>query len=151
MTNGDALLELLSGSVEADQISFEQLAGSSDGSKVVRFGIGPGGELTLRSANNALDFGDGANADAGNDYVDFLTGSKGTLLSRIDAAALEDLYDTGFLRVDGESVAGGFDRFFAVADAGQGFTRLSLAVIPEPATAALLGLGLLGRSGRRRG
>jgi arylsulfatase A len=126
---GDSKLQLNSGTIEARSLQIASGGNTAlTGSKVVEFGLGDG-VLTLYEdpANYVIYFpGDG---DPTNDYVNFLTGSNGQLISQLDQLSFESFFSAHLLRIDDLTsleLAGVFDDYFDVDDLGNGFTSLSL-------------------------
>ena len=97
-----------------------------------------------------LDFFNGSTGNSGvNGLIDLSGGELivgGDIIDVTGAtSSFEDLFNDGFLLSGGQGVAdGAFTDFFAVDASG------NLAVVPEPSSAALLGLGGLALIMRRR-
>ncbi|GEM_PF-3586801 len=98
-------------------------AGASAGYKIVRF-KGGAGSVTL---TGGVSFGD--DGDSTNDFIDFVSGSRGRLVSPAGTINYASLWDLGQLRIDG--VAGGTGNFatsaFKVITLGDGNEALVLA------------------------
>ncbi len=108
------------GTINAKDLSFGG-AGTSEGINVVRF-KGSAGTLNLTGEI-------GFHADSsGKDYIDFISGARGRLLTTKDASYFSALWDAGHLRINGE--AGKPGQFaasnFKVVDLGDGRNALLL-------------------------
>ena len=124
---GDAAVELLDGDAEFDFATLGRFGNATAGSKIIRFGHGPGATLTLLNAD-PIRFGvnDG---DTTNDFIDFTADSAGRIVASTAASYFSDLWDNGHLRVDGvdgSTVAQTFTESFAWFDLGGGQFALSL-------------------------
>jgi hypothetical protein len=94
---GTSLVDIAGGNITTRLISFAQLAGSTDGSKVLRFSTGSG-VLTLTDTNPVRTGNDGSPT---NDFIDFTTGSRGKIVSQVEGLSyFQTLYNTGYLRVN---------------------------------------------------
>ena len=115
---------LAGGKTQAQSISLGASQASDGSDQVLRVHRGSG-ILRLR-ADDALQFS--KTNENENDYIDFVTGSKGKLISRLTPHHYEALYDSGKLRVDG--VAGRRGEFyrsgFKVQSSDDGLMALSL-------------------------
>ena len=125
--NGTARIEVTAGSLTAKRIQFGTITGATTGSKVLELGAGDG-VVELLTSTNPLVFGD--DGDMTNDYVNFLTGTEGTLITGKDAIYFGQLWDDGNLRIDdltGLDLGLTFEEtLFLLTDNGNGTTTLSL-------------------------
>ncbi len=128
LTQGDGRIELRRGEARASVLTFGVLDGSrTAGSKIVRFGRGRG-TLVLGSAD-PIRFGD--DGDPWNDFIDFTAESRGTIVSSMGLNQVQELWGSGRLRIDGQSVTelgGALLDWFSLGENGDGSTSLSLLV-----------------------
>jgi hypothetical protein len=103
MNRGSAVLEISGGTMLASALSVAEAATATDGFKIVRF-KGGAGSLEL-GATDPIGFGDDGSPD--NDFIDFVTGARGRLVTTREAAYFASLWDDGRLRIDGEAGAMG--------------------------------------------
>lgn len=128
---GDALLRIAAGDVIANTIQVGTIAATTPGAKIIEFDLGPGGSVTLAGSQNSIAFGDDGDAD--NDYINFITGTQGSLTTAAAAPFYETLFDNDRLRIDG--LAGPdlglpfSETDFLVVDNGDGTTTLTLNVL----------------------
>jgi arylsulfatase A-like enzyme len=121
--NGTNCVVIVSGGdINAANLSVGE-AGASAGFKIVRF-KGGAGSVTL---TGGVSFGD--DGDSTNDFIDFVSGSRGRLVSPAGTINYASLWNMGQLRIDG--VAGGTGGFttsaFKVITLGDGNEALVLA------------------------
>jgi arylsulfatase A-like enzyme len=103
--NGTNCVVIVSGgTINAANLSVGE-AGTSDGFKIVRF-KGGAGTLELSGAD-PIGFGD--DGSTSNDFIDFVTGARGRLVTTKSASYFAALRDAGQLRIDG--VAGTSGQF----------------------------------------
>ncbi len=121
LNKSNCVVIISGGEISAANLSLAQ-AGNSTGFKIVRF-KGGAGSLNL---TGGLAFGD--DGDNTNDYIDFVSGSRGRLVSPAGSIDYATLWDGGQLRIDG--VAGGAGGFatsdFKVIVLGDGNEALVL-------------------------
>ncbi|USN99715.1 MAG: sulfatase-like hydrolase/transferase [Phycisphaeraceae bacterium] len=125
LTKGDGSIELRRGVVNASVLAFGVLSTATPGSKVFTFG--PGDGVVVLSGNDPIRFGD--DGDPINDWIDFVPGTRGLLITKLTEADLEALWQADRLRVGGQNAAaqgGSFADNFRVDDNGDGTTTLSL-------------------------
>lgn len=102
---------------------------------------GTGAFLTFGAGNGLVDFSSSSAITSG--YINFLSGSGGALdVDGADTAHFSGLWDAGQLKKDGANT-GTFAQNFSVSGS-------VLTTVPEPSSAALLGLGGLALILRRR-
>ena len=139
---GDGLVEIRRGSISAYRLDFGGES-STAGEKILRFLPGVGGTVTLIDST-PIRFGtDGSPTD---DYIDFVTASRGELATHADQIFYEELWQLGQLRVDGltsDTLPLGFDEYFSFNAAEEGFNSLSLIITPEASTGMRWIVGLL--------
>lgn len=93
--NGTNCVVIVSGGeINAANLSIGQ-AGTSNGFKIVRF-KGGAGSLNL---TGGVAFGN--DGDSSNDYIDFVTGAGGRLVTPVGAVDFAALWNNGQLRIDG--------------------------------------------------
>ena len=131
---GTARIEVTSGSLTAKNVQFGNIgAGTTAGSKILEMGIGDG-VVELLTSGAPFFFGD--DGDPENDYVNFLTGTEGTLITTEDVNYFEQLWDDGNLRIDdltGIILGLTFDQtLFSLTDNGNGTTTLALLQLLIP-------------------
>jgi hypothetical protein len=111
--------------INAANLSVGQ-AGTSDGFKIVRF-KGGAGTLEL-TGSDPIGFGD--DGSASNDFIDFVSGNRGRLVTTKDASYFAALWDSGHLRINGQ--AGTVGQFtnsaFTLINLGDGRRALVLDV-----------------------
>jgi arylsulfatase A-like enzyme len=108
--NGSNCVVIISGAeINAAKLAIGEDGVVSDGFKIVRF-RGGAGTLNLTDAN---PIGFGEDGSTSNDFIDFVTGARGRLVTTQDARYFSTLWDLGHLRIDG--VAGNTGGF-AVSD-----------------------------------
>ncbi|QQE12039.1 sulfatase-like hydrolase/transferase [Planctomycetota bacterium] len=128
---------ILSGVAEASDLwlSYGDNHGGT-GSKVVEFGIGDG-VLILTGSEDIIHID--ADLDPTNDFINFVAGSNGKLISKLTAQDFLELFQSNHLRFDGmydDQLTGEFSDYFNVEYIDDGFTVLSITALPEPTTLA---------------
>jgi len=128
---GTARIEITAGSLTAKELQFGTVANATVGSKVLEIGLGDG-SVDLLTTGSPFIFGD--DGDPENDYVNFLSGTDGSLTTHASATYFENLWDAGNLRIDDLTAAVLGLTFsqtrFSVLDNGNGTTTLMLLQIP---------------------
>ena len=104
--NGSNCVVIVSGGdINAAKLSIGEDAGSTDGFKIVRF-KGGAGTLNLTDTN-PIGFAD--DGSTSNDFIDFVTGARGRLVTTQGSTYFSSLWDMGQLRINGVAGStGGF-------------------------------------------
>lgn len=130
LAKGDSRIEITAGRIEARNIQFGTIGNTTPGSKVLEIGLGDG-EVELLYANAPFVFGD--DGDPENDYINFVSGTQGTITSGKLAAYFAQLWDDGNLRIDdltSNALGLTFDQtLFSLLDNGDGTTTLFLRAL----------------------
>lgn len=124
LNGSDCVVIVSGGTINAARLSVGEAPGTTEGFKIIRF-KGGAGSLIL-SDTDPIGFGD--DGSTGNDFIDFVTGARGRLVSTKDAAYFSALWDMGHLRIDGVAgSSGGFPLSdFKLIALGDGFSALIL-------------------------
>ena len=132
LTGSNAVVILSGADLTAARLSVAEAAGATEGFKIIRI-KGEAGTLEL-TGYDPIGFAD--DGSASNDYIDFVTGAHGRLVTTQSAAYFSALWDSGQLRIDGAAGApGAFDsspfQFIALGD-GRYALELESGITPPP-------------------
>lgn len=96
LKGNDCVVIISGGEITAANLSVGE-SGSNGGFKIVRF-KGGAGTLEL-TGDDPIKFGD--DGSSGDDFIDFVSGARGRLLTQKDSSYFSALWDLGQLRIDG--------------------------------------------------